>query len=142
MKKGQAAMEFLMTYGWAILVVLAAIAALAYFGVFNQSNFLPEACQFGPGFSCVHKVTPTDVQLRVTNGLGKDLTNFTVAISGCTSPAGQAMSDGATIDITLTDCDGNAWTVGSKVKADLTYSYSEVGGFDHSKTGKLVAQVE
>lgn len=32
-KKSQAAMEFLMTYGWAILVVLAAIAALAYFGV-------------------------------------------------------------------------------------------------------------
>ena len=34
-KKSQAAMEFLMTYGWAILVVLAAIAALAYFGVLN-----------------------------------------------------------------------------------------------------------
>ena len=29
MRKGQAAMEFLMTYGWAILVVLAAIGALA-----------------------------------------------------------------------------------------------------------------
>lgn len=32
-RRGQAAMEFLMTYGWAILVVLAAVAALAYFGV-------------------------------------------------------------------------------------------------------------
>jgi len=31
MKKSQAAMEFLMTYGWAILVVLVAIGALAYF---------------------------------------------------------------------------------------------------------------
>ena len=30
-KKSQVAMEFLMTYGWAILVVLAAVAALAYF---------------------------------------------------------------------------------------------------------------
>jgi hypothetical protein len=35
MKKSQAAMEFLMTYGWAILVVLVAIGVLAYFGVFN-----------------------------------------------------------------------------------------------------------
>lgn len=33
--KGQVAMEFLFTYGWAILVVLACIGALAYFGVFN-----------------------------------------------------------------------------------------------------------
>ena len=41
MKKGQAAMEFLMTYGWAILVVLAAIAALAYFGVLSPARFLP-----------------------------------------------------------------------------------------------------
>ncbi len=31
MKKGQGAMEFLMTYGWAILVVLVAIGALFYF---------------------------------------------------------------------------------------------------------------
>jgi len=35
-RKGQAAMEFLMTYGWAILIVVIAIAALAAFGVFNR----------------------------------------------------------------------------------------------------------
>ena len=34
-KRGQAAMEFLMTYGWAILAAIIAIAALAYFGVFS-----------------------------------------------------------------------------------------------------------
>ena len=33
------AMEFLMTYGWAILVVLVAVGALAYFGVFNLDKF-------------------------------------------------------------------------------------------------------
>lgn len=42
MKKGQAAMEFLMTYGWAILVVLIAIGALAYFGVLSPERFKPE----------------------------------------------------------------------------------------------------
>lgn len=41
-KKGQAAMEFLMTYGWAILVVLAAIAALAYFGVLSPDSLMQE----------------------------------------------------------------------------------------------------
>jgi hypothetical protein len=35
-KKGQAAMEFLMTYGWAILIAIVAIAALIAFGVFNS----------------------------------------------------------------------------------------------------------
>ena len=37
-KKSQAAMEFLMTYGWAILVVLVAICALAYFGVLSPDK--------------------------------------------------------------------------------------------------------
>lgn len=37
-KKGQAAMEFLMTYGWAILAAIIAIGVLAYFGVFNPSR--------------------------------------------------------------------------------------------------------
>jgi len=41
-KKGQAAMEFLMTYGWALLVVLIAIGALAFFGVLNPSRFFAE----------------------------------------------------------------------------------------------------
>lgn len=42
MRKGQAAMEFLMTYGWAILIVLAAIGALAYCGILSPDRFLPE----------------------------------------------------------------------------------------------------
>ena len=37
-RKGQAAMEFLMTYGWAILAAIIAIGALAAFGVFNMGN--------------------------------------------------------------------------------------------------------
>jgi uncharacterized protein (UPF0333 family) len=33
--KGQAALEFLMTYGWAILIVIAVVAALYAMGVFK-----------------------------------------------------------------------------------------------------------
>jgi len=35
-KKGQSTMELLMTYGWAVLVVLVAIGALLYF--YNQGT--------------------------------------------------------------------------------------------------------
>lgn len=42
-KKGQAAMEFLMTYGWAILAAIIAIGVLAYFGVFNPSRLAGSA---------------------------------------------------------------------------------------------------
>jgi hypothetical protein len=54
-RKAQAAMEFLMTYGWAILVVLVAIGALAYFGVLSPDRFLPEKCTGSSGFECLDK---------------------------------------------------------------------------------------
>ena len=35
MKRGQTALEYLMTYGWALVVIVIVIAALYYFGVFS-----------------------------------------------------------------------------------------------------------
>lgn len=48
-------MEFLMTYGWAILVVLAAIAALAYFGVLNPGSLMPDNAKFAGPVSSVSR---------------------------------------------------------------------------------------
>jgi len=59
-KKGQAAMEFLMTYGWAILIVLVAIAALYFMGVFSppiSEKCLPQL----PFASCGFKMTASNV---------------------------------------------------------------------------------
>jgi hypothetical protein len=51
--KSQAAMEFLMTYGWAIVIVMIMMGTLAYFGVFNVKSFLPKRCFGGPEMSCM-----------------------------------------------------------------------------------------
>ncbi|MBI3036630.1 hypothetical protein HYY73_02645, partial [Candidatus Woesearchaeota archaeon] len=73
-KKGQAAMEFLMTYGWAILVVLVVIGALSYFGVLSPATLLPEKCTFPVSVSCTdHAVTGTYVALILQNGAGRDM---------------------------------------------------------------------
>jgi len=55
--KAQSAMEYLMTYGWAILIIAVVLAALFQLGVFNPMTFAPKAppgaCQVfrpnGPG---------------------------------------------------------------------------------------------
>ena len=79
-KKSQAAMEFLMTYGWAILVVLIVIGALAYFGVLKASNFLPDKCSFPISISCKNYVIKTkaaansgNILFELTNGAGNDI---------------------------------------------------------------------
>jgi len=51
-KKSQAALEFLMTYGWAIMVAMIAIGALAYYGVLSPDKFVPEKCVLEAGIAC------------------------------------------------------------------------------------------
>ena len=47
--KAQSAMEYLTTYGWAILVIAVVVAALFELGLFNQNTYSPKAT---PG-SCI-----------------------------------------------------------------------------------------
>lgn len=42
-KRGQAIIEFFLTYGWAILAAVIAIGVLAYFGVFSPGNQTEES---------------------------------------------------------------------------------------------------
>lgn len=46
----QAAMEYITTYGWAILIIALILAALFYLHVFNPSP--SSACVLGAGISC------------------------------------------------------------------------------------------
>ncbi|MFP4111670.1 MAG: hypothetical protein ACLFPQ_06660 [Candidatus Woesearchaeota archaeon] len=74
-KKGQSALEFLTTYGWAFLVALIMIGALAYFGVLNPSRYLPERCNFGSEVTCSDFILDASgedrVILRLTNNIGE-----------------------------------------------------------------------
>ena len=63
----QSAMEYLMTYGWSILIIAVVLSALSFLGVFNPLTFTPKA---SPG-SC-HVVRPfganttTDINIEGT----------------------------------------------------------------------------
>lgn len=50
-KKGQAASEFLATYGWAIMSVLLIMGAVAYWGL--QKPSIPNTCIFQTEMACL-----------------------------------------------------------------------------------------
>jgi len=51
MRRAQAAMEYLITYGWAVLIMLVVVGVLFYLGIFNPKSIA--ACTFQtPGFTC------------------------------------------------------------------------------------------
>jgi len=125
-RKSQAAMEFLMTYGWAILVVLAAIAALAYFGVLSPEKFLPERCLIATGLTCISsKVESSQSTIVFSNNLGKSLTIDSVQIGDCTTAFSYSMQseDESTFVVDPAGC--NYGDVKESFKGDITIKYTE-----------------
>src|SRR3989338_2935712 len=111
MKKSQAAMEFLMTYGWAILVVLVAIGALAYFGVLSPDKFLPSRCILPVGIACsdheARSAGPglSEMDFTLRNSLGYDISTVIVTATGCNAAASQALlRNGNRATFTVQDC--------------------------------------
>ena len=141
-KRSQAAMEFLMTYGWAILVVLVAIGALAYFGVLSPDRFLPSKCTLPSGIACVdHKATADNVQVRLQNGLGYDMSAITVTASACGSssiPSTLNNGDAATFTMTCLPALTGAKYTGS---LSVAYTLSDTG-LTHTKNGTITARIE
>ena len=80
MAKAQAAMEFLLTYGWAILVVIIAIGAIAYFAL--PSISIPEVCQSEAGLFCIEKpnidATKNQISFAMKNTLGFAITLYNI----------------------------------------------------------------
>ena len=75
--KGQAALEFLTTYGWAFLIIVIMIGTLTYFGIFNPGQVLPNRCTFGTEFQCVDyqiSATGNTFKLKLRNNVGDPLT--------------------------------------------------------------------
>ena len=52
MTRAQAAIEYLSTYGWAILIMLVAVALLLWLGVMNPKTPLQSTCFFPLDFTC------------------------------------------------------------------------------------------
>ena len=141
MKKSQAALEFIMTYGWAILVVLVAIAALAYFGVLSPDRFLPSKCVLQSGIACLdNKATATTLNVYIQNSLGQDVTITDVKADQCTAQTGLSVSFP----------NGGAYTAamvcvnpGTKYNGQFNVTYSNAAtGLTHTNVGQVTSKIE
>ncbi len=141
-RKAQAAMEFLMTYGWAILVVIAAIAALAYYGVLSPSKFLPEKCVLPSGIACLDAgASQNGFTLVLKNGAGFDTQNVVVSV------AGTGCSEAATGPAELKDGNQGTYIIScspasGQYRGTLSMQYTRVDtGVAHNATGELVKKI-
>lgn len=130
--KAQTAMEYLMTYGWAILIVIVVIAALYAMGVFTPqaaggtcspcfSNFA--FVDYAAG-TLVLTTQPRDINITAILDEGSTLT----APAECTP---YATTCAASTGITITG-------IGTSGIRNITIVYDVVGGVSgHIDTGKI-----
>jgi hypothetical protein len=87
MRKGQAAVEYLTTYGWALLALVIIIGVLLSSGVLSTNVALSEQCQFGTNLPCDFAVFDqggvTNISLSIFNGFAYriNVTNLTLETS-------------------------------------------------------------
>ena len=144
MRKGQAALEFLTTYGWAFLVILIMIGALAYFGVLSPDTLLPSRCTFSPEISCLeHEIISDDgagngiLRFRARNNVGAmaDFTFGAIEISSDVTANncvvnpnnGNNIRSGRIMAVNCTFT-GNTFPKGDKVKFEVIANFTKAGG--------------
>ena len=146
-RKGQAAMEFLMTYGWAILAAVIVIGVLAYFGVFSPSTYVPNQCVLSAPFGCnAGSASVTNgVTLELRHGVvGEQYTVSSIAVGGCgantTVNNGTALS-ADTLYLIPIQCTP-ALVSGTKFRGDVTIIYTKVGSqVQQTSSGQIINKV-
>ncbi|MFH1849194.1 MAG: hypothetical protein ABH879_03315 [archaeon] len=150
-RRAQVAMEFLMTYGWAILIVLVVISALAYFGVLNPQQFLPRKCQFGQGLVCMdHRLSSYErnLILILNNGIGRDLrvegldfSSDNGLVACINNTLDEVLQAGGNLYL-LVGCTVNA-APATRIKGNLLLNYTDLQfGLNHMISGTLFTNLE
>lgn len=166
-KKAQSAMEYLMTYGWAILIVIIVAAALYALGVFNPATF---AGRTATGFTQLG--APSDWDLTTAgNGQFKiTLSNNKIASQVTIKTITAALKGGSTLTYNTLNCTGDdtylaigpggstiletactnplvaynltfgTLSTGTSYSIDVDVLYN-AGGYDHTDTGTVTGVV-
>lgn len=139
--KGQSALEYLMTYGWALIVIVAVIAAL-YF-------IIPKTSVTCTGFTqnmtvSTYKMDGGGISVEIANGSGKAITDISLTPT-ITSGNGAFAAD---TNITSSVQPGSRFTkalttttaLGGQVSVNLVLTYND-GTFTQTATGTCSGQI-
>jgi uncharacterized protein (UPF0333 family) len=140
-KRGQAAMEFLMTYGWAILAAIIVVGVLWYI-IGNPGNLAGDRFTIGAPF--VQKgmnLDSANVVINVLNGAGESVTvtEIDFSASGVGTWTGTSnIPVGAEANFSVT----HGQTSGDRLNTDFTVTYTEGSStFEQTVSGSITAKV-
>ncbi len=149
MVKAQAALEFMTTYGWVLLVVLAMLGALAYFDVFDFNRLAQERCVLSGELKCEQfTMSPSMVKMQIRNNFGKEI-NISAVECSIPDTTTSTTDFGAPFPLkageaTALNCYFQNPTLTPKDKelVDVVISFNRVGSTStHNITGEVLSSV-
>ena len=143
MEKGQAAIEFMLTYGWIILVFVVAILALLYFGFLSPDTFNKEHCEVIPGLDCVEfRAGPEELVMVLENNLGQDvfIKNIHDSKGKCNLKEGKSIKNTEKETFVLSGC--KYGTKGEQLKTELDVAYQSSTGLEHVEKALLLTFIK
>ncbi|MBI2449887.1 hypothetical protein HYV49_06375 [Candidatus Pacearchaeota archaeon] len=143
-KRGQAAMEFLITYGWAILAAIVVIGVLAFF-LTNPGRFTSNSCALTAPFTCEeHRVNSTAVAFVIRNGAAE---SYDILEVNSTSTDGTSCGVVFSPELVITASDAETINAvgcspSGTYRGDITIKYRKTGGaISRTVTGAITYRV-
>ncbi|MCL5428142.1 MAG: hypothetical protein M1321_03090 [Candidatus Marsarchaeota archaeon] len=155
--RGQNAIELLAVYGWAIIVISIALAALFYLGVLSPSGSVPTSCVINQAFQCSNVRLSTSgiltftllqnhyAQVNITGiGCSEDPSNYHILAPNAIPATRVYMPLGNETNYTV-QCYNSAGEIsggiGLVLNATLYINYvDDLGGFSYSATGSVITK--
>lgn len=149
-KKGQAALDFLMTYGWAIALVVMIAAVLFALGIFDFSNFVGNKAS---GFSGVavsgwNLNSAGTMTMQLTNQAGKrlriDSVNVTIGqnSSSLTGLPVSLNNGKSTVTLSTASAAFGPQSPANGYTAKVLISYTDIAAdFAYTTSGTLTGRV-
>lgn len=144
-KKAQAATEFIMTYGWAMLIVVTGMGAFLYLQI-NPNQIVSPICSFTDTVNCVaHTATENEIKMEIVNMLGQkiEITNVvcTIQTEDYDSTTTYTLNPG---EQKVINCDIRSGNFQQKqtIKADTNIYYLQDGQvFPKATEGQIIVTI-
>ena len=95
--RAQSAMEYLMTYGWAILIIAVVLGALFSLGLFSGTTLLGTSCIGTPGWLCNSPIlshTTGTLSFTLGQNNGYQIGNIMIACAAASNTLGLPVATG------------------------------------------------
>ena len=151
--KAQSAIEYIVTYGWAILIIALVLAALYSLGIFNPTTYVVNRCTLPSDFNCGGAFLRADGNFTFTIGQSTSAAinitaiscNDTVSTVGMMTYNSLFLLANSNVTTHVQCYSGNvpfSGDIGALYNGYLIFNYTDLGtGFQHTIVGTIAEKV-